>query len=206
MPPENLGKTSRGFPEVAVGAYRNRLRDRRNRGGEASSRPASPARLWPQKSANAMPFAAPSPRPHLRGQGIDGRGHRAHAALRLGEAALLEALANLRHRLHAVAGVETGRVDLMLEPIAPRQPFGVPELPLRGEQQLVESCSSFVAEQRLRCSPFRPTRSLLETPGPPSRNASTAARTGSCRLSNPSCPRRASRARRRSASACRRCR
>src|SRR5262245_51381623 len=84
------------------------------------------------------------------GERIDRGRHRSHAALSLGEASLLESLSNLRHRLHTVAGVETRRVDLMLEPVTTRQTIAVTKLLLRRQQCFVQLLKFFSRKQGLR--------------------------------------------------------
>ena len=66
----------------------------------------------------------------LRGQRINRGGNLPDALFRFIRPILFQAFADLRHRLDAVTGVEAGRVDLMLEPVAPRQPAIVTELAL----------------------------------------------------------------------------
>ena len=114
----------------------------------------------------------------LRGQRVDRRRHRAHAALRLGEAALLQTFANLRHRLHAVAGVKPGRVDLMLEPVASRQAVAVAQLALRAEQQLVQLLQLAVPTSADEAAPTDPRQAFVTLDRRAS-SASTAHATGS---------------------------
>ena len=138
-PPTTSGQRSAG--PCATPARRGRAETRTT---EARSRVGRPSGGAPHRAERIRRAA------QVRGQAIDRFRRRRRLLRELLPLALLDRFAHARQRLHAVAGVEARRVDLMREPRPPRQAFRAGQRALGLHQQRARRLTHLVRHRPAR--------------------------------------------------------